>query len=254
LCSVFFGSFVFYKGGLRIRADQSDADIKLLVNQANSGDFTYEHTTLKSFINKVVVTYVDPSSYYIERTVTAENQSGIDKYGEKVAAVFGFGITNEEQALRYANWVLQSEIKNSLTVSYKGGWDHYRLVPGDIVQFEDSNERGSRLAGRCSISGGDVTFDSDCVVTAGDEFSITEDDGTIHQSTIASVTDNSNVVLTTAPSGTVVNNSTFIIGDQNIGQQLFRVVKVDETTDGVFNTTLQLYDADKYNLITATRS
>ena len=251
LCSVFFGSFVFYKGGLRIRADKQDSVIKLLVNQANSGDFTYEHATLKSFINKVVVTYVDPNSFYIEKTVTVENQNGITKYGEKSAAVFGFGITSETQALRYANWVLQSEIENSLTVSYKGGWDHYNLVPGDIVQFEDSNERGSRLAGRCTVSGTSVAFDSDCIVVAGDAFSVIEDDGVVHETTIATVTNASNVVLNAAPSGTVVNNSTFIIGDQTIGKQLFRVVKVDETSDGVFNTTLQLYNDDKYNLITA---
>ena len=251
LCSVFFGSFVFYKGGLRIKADKEDTDIKLLVNQSNAGDFTYEHATLKSFINKVVVTYVDPDSFYIERTVTVENSHGISKYGEKSAAVFGFGITSEEQALRYANWVLYSEIENALTVSYKGGWDHYNLVPGELVQFEDSNERGSRLAGRCTVSGSNVTFDSDCVAVSGDAFSVIEDDGTVHETTIASVTDGSNIVLNAAPSGTVVPNSTFIIGDQSIGKQLFRVVKVDETSDGVFNTTLQLYNADKYSKITA---
>ena len=251
LCSVFFGSFVFYKGGLRIKADKQNSVISLLVNQANAGDFTYEHATLKSFINKVVVTYVDPNSFYIERTVTVENQHGIEKYGEKAAAVFGFGITSESQALRYANWVLQSEIENSLTVSYQGGWDHYNLVPGELVQFEDSNERGSRLAGRCTAAGSTITLDGDCVASVGDTFSITKADGTVHTTTVNSVTDGSNITISSSP-GTVADGSTFIIGDQNIGKQLFRVVKVDETTDGVFNTTLQLYNDDKYNLIIAT--
>lgn len=251
LCSVFFGSYTFYKGGLRIRADKLETTPNLLVNQTNAGDFIYQHTTLKSFVNKVEVTYVDPNSFYIERTVTAENTFGIDKYGEKLLQVFGFGITNKEQALRYANWILQSEQKNGLTVSYTGAWDHYRLVPGDIVQFEDSNERGYRLGGRVtSESGTTVTLDGITTSVAGDTFTATLDDGSIFETTIATANPDS-LVLNDAPGSTILGG-VFIITPQGNNKQLYRVVKVDEASDGIFNTTLQLYSTDKYNNITAT--
>ena len=251
LCSVFFGAYVFYNGALRIRADRPDSQIKLLVNQANAGNFQYEHTTLKSFINKVEVTYLEPGSFYTQEVVKAENSLGIEKYGEKSVQLFGFGITNKEQALRYANWVLNTEIQNSLIVSYTGGWDHYRLVPGDIVQFEDSNERGIRLAGRLkSLSGTTLVTDGAVEVSSGNAISITQDDGSIFETTIASVTTPTQFELSASPSGNILPYSTFIASN-NLGKQLYRVVKVDENSDGNFNTTLQLYNLDKYNKIQA---
>ena len=246
LCSVFFGAFVFHKGGLRIKADKPDTNVTLLVNQANAGDFTYEHATLKSFVNRINVSYVDPNSYYIERSVTVENQFGIDKYGEKTVDLFGFGITDREQAIRYGNWVLESEKRNALVVNYVGGWDHYQLIPGELVQFEDSNERGYRLGGRiASITGTTVNFDGDTTAVAGDTISITGTDGSITDYTIDSVTDGDTVVLDIAPNGDEAGN-TFIITPQAENKQLYRVVKVDEARDGSFNTTLQLYSLDKY--------
>ena len=250
LCSVFFGSFVFHKGGLRIKADQPDTDVKLLVNQANAGDFVYEHTTLKSFINKVNVTYVDPNSYYVERTISVENSFGIDKYGEKSVDVFGFGITDREQAIRYGNWILQSEKRNTLLVNYVGGWDHYNLVPGELVQFEDSNDRLYRLAGRVSSnSGTTVNFDGAVTAVAGDTLSITQTDGSITEFVIDTVTDADTVEVTTFTTGDL-SGYTFIITPQAENKQLYRVVSVNETSDGSFNTTLQLYSTDKYNYIT----
>jgi len=256
LCSVFFGAYVFYNGGLRIRADRPDSDIQLLVTQSNAGKFTYEHTTLKSFVNKVEVTYLEPGSFYTQEVVKAENALGIDKYGEKAVQLFGFGITNKDQALRYANWVLNSETDNSLIVTYTGGWDHYRLLPGDIVQFEDSNERAKRFAGRIkSISGNVAKLDGPIDVQAGNLISITQEDGSIFETTVASVVSDKELTLGATPTKTVLPFSTFIIADAITGKQLYRVVKVEENTDGNFNTTLQLYNIDKYYKIQArTRS
>lgn len=253
LCSVFFGSYCWHKGGLRIRADRPDTEVKLLVNQSNADELVYEHTTLRSFYNKVEVIYVEPSSFYTQESVKVENTQGVEKYGEKAVSVVGFGITDSDQALRYANWMLQSEIENGLIVTYRAGWDHYRLVPGDIVQFEDSGDRGKRLAGRVrSAAGTNVVTDGPVEVLPGYGFSVTLEDGTIFATEIASVISPTNFTLVDSIIGTVLPFSTFITSDLNVGPQLFRVLKIDEISDGNYNTTLQLYSIDKYSKITAT--
>jgi hypothetical protein len=256
LCSVFFGSFCLHKGGLRILADRPDANIRLLVNQANADDFVYEHTTLRSFYNKVEVVYVEPSSFFTQESVKVENTLGIQKYGEKAMSVVGFGITNYKQALRYANWLIQTEVQNSLLVTYKGGWDHYRLVPGDIVQFEDSGDRGIRLAGRIkSLTGVTVVTDGAVNVVVGQKFSVTMQNGVIHVAEVTSVANSSQFTITQAPTITVLPYSTFILTDISTGPQLYRVLKIDETSDGNYNTTLQIYNIDKYNkIISSTRA
>ena len=256
LCSVFFGSFIFHNGGLRIRADKPDTSVKLLVCQANTDDLIYENTTLKSFANKVTVTYVEPANFYNETTVSVENDYGISKYGEKELTTFAFGVTNRNQALRYANWLLNSELYNSLIVTYTAGWDHYNLVPGDIVQFEDSTERLQRLAGRIrSISGTSVVLDQACVVSVGDSFSVMMDNGLVHETTVSGVTSPTQITIAAAPSNTVSEKNVFIIADQTVGKQYYRVVKVNETRTGIFNVTLQYYFTDKYTrIVSSTRS
>jgi predicted phage tail protein len=135
-------------------------------------------------------------------------------------------------------------------VSYIGGWDHYDLIPGDIVQFEDSLERGFRMAGRVtSATGTTLIADADVTAVVGDSVAITQSDGTIHETTVASVTSPTQIELTDTLTGTVLPNSTFIVADQTIGKQLFRVIKVEEGETGQFATILQRFSPDKYNKI-----
>lgn len=247
LCSVFNGSYVFYNGTLRISYDHPDTEIRLLVNQANTSGLVYEHSTLKSFINKVVATYVEPDKFYTEATVAVENSFGINKYGEKAISVFAFGCTSRDQAIRYASWVLNTELANSLIISYTAGWDHYNLVPGSIVEFSDSNEEGSRRGGRVKlVSGLNVTLDADTDFIQGDNISITMDNGEIHQALIATKTSATELILDTAPSNTASKNNTFIT---SVTRQLYKVVKINENSEGIYSATLQIYDVDKYNKI-----
>jgi hypothetical protein len=250
LCSVVHGGYVFYKGGLRIVWDKPDSSIKLLVSQSNTTGFNYAHSTLKNFANKVEVLYVEPGSFYNQESVSVESTRDVTRFGEKTIKVVGFGITDRNQALRYGSWLLNSEYTNALVVSYVGGWDHYRLTPGDIVMFEDSNERGKRLGGRVNnITGNTITVDGDTDIAVGMGISVTQLDGSIWDGTI---TGNAGVnQWTLSGSPTTGKNNTFIAYDNVVGKQLYRVVTIEEVEDGKFNTVLQKYSLDKYSKITA---
>lgn len=246
ICSVFYGAYTFYNGSLRIRADKPNEVPTMLACQASVDDIEYNHTSLNSFVNKVNVTYIEPANFYIKDVVTAENTLGIEKYGEKTADVVAFGTTSRDQARRYANWVLNTELSNSLTVSYTAGWDHYKVIPGDIIEFEDSNERGFRLAGRTrSVSGTTITLDGPVVANIGDVFSLVEADGSIFTSTVAVVDSPTQVTLDSPPLNSPNPGNVFVISGAL--KQLYSVVAIDEISDGVFSVTLQIYQNSKYD-------
>ena len=246
LSSVFFGAIVFHNGGIRIAYDHLESTPKLLVNQANAGGFDKSLTSSKNFINKVRLSYIEPANFYTEEIVIAENTAAIQVYGERVSDMVSFGCTDVNQAIRQATWMLNTEIENSVTISYSAGLDHYNLVPGDLVEFYDSNERNIRRAGRIiSQTGIYVVLDASIVAAIGDYFSLTLANGTIHQTTIAAIS-GVNVTLTAAPPTSASAYGTFIAAKLAQGRKYYKVIKVDETSNSKFNITLQLYSIDKY--------
>lgn len=247
ICSNFHGSYVF-SNGLRIRYDGPDTLVTKLVTQANANDFTYEHTTLKSLANRVNVTYQEPDALYNDQIISVENNFAVETYGEQELDVVAFGVTSELEARRYARWILETELDNSLFISYLGGWDHYDLVPGDIVQFEDSLERGVRRGGRIvSLDGAIVTLDSETDAAAGDTISLTNSDGTIIEREILSV---DGVEITIDPTDVdALPTSVFIVRKSGTPRQLFKLIKIEEQELGQFATVLQRFSPDKYNRI-----
>ena len=246
LCSVFMGSVVFHNGGIRVAFDRLDTTTKLLVNQASAGNFDKTLSSSKNFVNKVRLSYIEPANFYTEEVVIAEDTIAIANYGERVADMISFGCTDVNQAMRYAEWILNTEIENSITISYSAGLDHYNLIPGELVEFYDSNERGIRRAGRIvSQTGVYVVLDAPISSTISDYFSITKADGSIHQTTIAAIS-GVNVTLTAAPSSACNANATFIAANISQGRRYYKVIKIDETSNSKFNVTLQLYSTDKY--------
>lgn len=247
LCSVFLGGYLFPHGGLRITIDKPDADIKFLVTQANAGGFEKILTTTKNFVNKVKLTYIEPSSFYTQEVVVAEDDTAIDLWGERSISTVAFGCTNATQAKNYAAWILKSEIENSVNISYNAGFDHYALIGGDIVEFYDSNQRrAERRSGRIkSNTGNAVVLDAPIVAVVGDYFSLTLSNGTVFQTTIATIS-GVNVTLTDTPPIAALNWATFIAASQTTGRKLYKVIKHDEVSTAQFAITLQLYNPDKY--------
>jgi predicted phage tail protein len=191
------------------------------------------------------LTYIEPSTYYTESVVVAEVDNAIQTYGERAVDLVAFGCTDSDQATRYATWILNSELENTIVVSYTGGADHFRLIPGDIVEYYDSGERGVRRSGRIvSQTGANVVLDAPIQAVIGDFFSLTLGDGTVHQSTITAIS-GVNVTMAAAPLSNAIPWAVFIASPA-IGRKLYKVIKVDETSIGRYATTLQLYKIDKY--------
>jgi predicted phage tail protein len=189
---------------------------------------------------------VEPSNFYTTSIVVAEDSVSMTTYGEKAVDVIAFGCTNASQATRYAKWILDSESKNKTVITYTGGLDHYNLLPGQIVEFHDSNEHRDRRGGRIvSQSGTAVVLDAASNAVAGDYFSLTLSDGTVHQTTISTIS-GVNVVLVAAPAVSALAYATWIAMPLAFGHRLYKVIKIDEKSNSQFNVTIQLFDTNKF--------
>jgi predicted phage tail protein len=157
-----------------------------------------------------------------------------------------FGCTDQSQAIRQANWYLLTEKYNSVTISYRAYEDHFDLVPGDIVEFEDSGERfNQRFSGRVlSRSGAVLTLDGAIDAAAGDGFSVTLADGSVFTGTISTI---SGVTVTlNADPGTIADMAVFIAAPAAQGRQLYRVIAIDETSTSEYSVTIQSYKTEKF--------
>lgn len=250
LCSVFLGGYSFWNGGIRLTADAPDTNVALLVNQENCGNIVENLTSVGTFVNKVMLTYVEPNNFYNNEVVVAENQAAIKEWGEKLSNVTAFGCTDSDQAIRLANWILNSQQQNADTKTYAAGLDHYNLVPGQLIQYENPLERGVRYSGRVkSVSGTAVVLDAPIDNIVGDAFAITNNDGTIFNTTIAALSGTS-LTMAAASSGTIDPWATFIASDSVIGKRLYKVVKVDETSLGQYSVTIQFFSPSKFTVST----
>ena len=246
ITSNFRGMYCWHNGGLRIRADKETTAVKLLVTQANTQNFDYAVVSSSNFMNKVNVTYVEPSNFYKEEVVQAKLLTGNTSLGEITRDYVYFGCTDASQAIRQANWYLLTEKYNSVVVSYKANDDHFNLVPGDIVEFEDSTQRfGQRYSGRIiSGTGTTVVVDAPITSVAGDLFSVMQAGGTVFQTTIASKT-GTTITLAAAPASYAAN-AVFIAAPLSQGRQYYRCVSKEETNTAEYNITLQVYRTEKF--------
>ena len=264
LCSNFNGGYTFADGGLRITMDGEITDFSnaKIVNQASVGPagFKHTHNSLKSFVNKVNVGYVDPETFYQSTIVTVEDQQGIAIYGEKVQDIFAYACTSRAQAARYGNWVLESEKRNRDIVNYKAGWDHYDVKPGDIVYLEDSMINPERLGGRVidvTFTGGNtqIYFDAPVTIDVGvTQYSIRTVDApqTPKQGTLQPGPDATHIVITGVDlTGVVPIHSPYILQKDNAVPLQYRVVKISEENEVQYNVIAQIYDGGKYSAIYA---
>ena len=246
LCSVFLGGYYWDHGGLRLTYDHLVSGASFIVNQANGTNFAKDFSSASNFINKVKSTYIEPSNFYQESVVVAENDSAIDIYGERAIDDISFGITSVNQAKRRAKWILDSEFKNKTVINYVGGIDHYNLKVGDIVLFHDNMEgQTTKRAGRIlSHSGNQVTLDRvpDSIT---DPFNMTLSDGTVFTSNISSISGQT-ITLSSTPSVSALPYATWIMIRSDLPQLKYKVIKCLETDPGKYSVTLQRYSPDKY--------
>ena len=254
IADTFFAKFVYLNGNPRLVFDSNAfvwtyesythaPTIKKLVNQTNAADLIYQGGSIDNIFNVINVKFNNPVNYFRTEEVQYKNSASITKHGERETTIELTGCTSKQQALWHGAWMYETEAANSETVTYIAGWDHYDVLPGDLIHINDglrvdSTTVGGRVA---SVDGDTLTLDRDAGTGS---ISLVDSTGAIRTGTVSGTT------ATMSGGHTYVVGAVFNVHSGSLAAN-YRVIAIEESEDGIYAVTAQKHDPDKYTRIWA---
>jgi hypothetical protein len=236
------------------------ANIKKLVNQSSSAGIVYSGNSLDNVFNIVNVPWNDRGDLFKTKQAKMEVAQQSAEYPfdfDRETTVEFWGVGDERLAHFLAKNIFETEIVNSETVSYVAGWDHYDVLPNDLIMLNDTMRMDTQFVGGRVVSDngdGTVTLDRDC---GGGVIYVTDSHGNICTGEASGTT-----AQVSAGTGEVYNPETeqfetvtgyFVAGavwnmEANT-ENLYRVIAIEESEDGIYAVTAQKHDVDKYDRV-----
>lgn len=247
-------TFVYLNGNPRLIFDgNSFADggytptVKKLVNQTNASNLTYQSGSIDKLNNVINVKYANRDNFYRIEEVQYRNEASITLLGEREMTLPDlWGCSVKQQALWHGAWVYETEAVNSETVTYVAGWDHFDVLPGDLICLSDGlRVDNSVLGGRVTgVGSGTITLDRSCGSSV--KIAVMDTSGVVQYATGQSGT-------TVTISGTFQENAVWNVYTETLAEN-YRVIAIEETEGeegGIYAVTAQKHDPAKYSRVWA---
>jgi len=236
-------------------AQDSPKDASYLFNLANvtSEGFSYSGSGLKTRNTVISVSYFNMDSREIDYEVY-EDTASIAKLGVIIKQVKGFACTSRGQARRLAKAILFAEQNESEVVAFATSVDSGVVVrPGAVIDIADPVRSGVRRGGRVSAATTtQITVDdsasTDLPTTNNPKLSVVLPDGTVETKDVSSVS-GAVITVSEAFSQTPNVNTVWLLANDTVEAQKFRVITVEES-DGInYAITALSYVNAKYDFI-----
>jgi predicted phage tail protein len=245
---------IWAAGSIQLAQD-SPKDASYLFNLANvtSEGFSYSGSGLKTRNTVISVSYFNMDSREIDYEVY-EDTASIAKFGVIIKQVKGFACTSRGQARRLAKAILFAEQNESEIVAFATSIDSGVVVrPGAVIDIADPVRSGVRRGGRVTAATTtqitvDDTAATDLPTTNNPTLSVVLPNGTVETKTVQSI---SGAVITVASaySDTPNVNTVWLLQNDTVLAQKFRVITVEES-DGInYAITALSYVNAKYAFI-----
>jgi predicted phage tail protein len=246
---------IWSAGSISLKQD-SPASASYLFNLSNitSDGFTYSGSSLKQRHSVVSVSYFNMDTQDIDFEVV-EDANLISKIGTSIKQVKAFACTSRGQAARLGRAILFGEANETEVCSFTTSIDSGIVVrPSAIIEIADPLRSGLRRGGKISsvTSTTVVTVDdstnTDLPSTNNAKLSVVLPDGTVETKDIVSVS-GATITVASAFSQAPNVNANWLISDDTVQSQLFRVISVEEV-DGInYSITALSYVNEKYAFI-----
>ena len=246
---------IWSAGSISLKQD-SPASASYLFNLSNitSDGFTYSGSSLKQRHSVVSVSYFNMDTQDIDFEVV-EDTNLISKIGSSIKQVKAFACTSRGQAARLGRAILFGEANETEVCSFTTSIDSGIVVrPSAIIQVADPVRSGLRRGGKiASVTSTTVVTVDDSTNTSlpstnNAKLSVVLPDGTVETKEISSVS-GATITVASAFSQAPNVNANWIISDDTVETQLFRVITVEEV-DGInYSITALSYVNDKYAFI-----
>ena len=245
---------IWSAGSVTLTQD-SPTDASYLFNLSNVGEggFNYSGSSLKTRHSVVSVSYFNMDSKEIDFEVY-EDTDLISKIGVVIKQVKAFACTSRGQARRLAKAIVFSENNESEVVTFTTSIDSGVVVrPGAVIEIADPVRSGVRRGGRVNTATTtQITVDdsaaTDLPTTNSPTLSVILPDGTVETRSISSV---SGAVVTVSSAFSQIPNANtiWLIQDDTVDAQKFRVITVEEQEGLVYAITALSYVNEKYAFI-----
>ncbi len=244
-----------WSAGSILLAQDSPKDASYLFNLANVTEegFSYSGSGLKTRNTVISVSYFNMDSREIDYEVY-EDAASIAKFGVIIKQVKGFACTSRGQARRLAKAILFAEQNESEVVAFATSIDSGVVVrPGAVIEIADPVRSGLRRGGRVSAATTtQITVDdsaaTDLPTTNNPTLSVILPDGTVESKSVLSVS-GAVITVSSAFSQTPNANTVWLLQDDTVQAQKFRVITVEES-DGInYAITALSYVNEKYAFI-----
>ena len=244
---------IWSAGTIQLTQD-SPKDASYLFNLANVTEdgFSYSGSGLKTRNTVISVSYFNMDSQEVDFEVV-EDTAAIAKLGVIIKQVKAFACTSRGQAARLGRTLLFIEQNESEVCTFSTSIDSGVVVrPGAVIEIADPVRSGLRRGGRVSsATTTQITVDdsaaTDLPTTNNPTLSVILPDGTVETRAVSTV-NGAVVTVSSAFSQTPNVNTVWLLQDDTVQAQKFRVVTVEE--DGVnYGITALSYINEKYAFI-----
>jgi hypothetical protein len=178
IATVFRSMIYFFDGQVTPVQDAPSGPVYNFTKaNVKDGQFTYESTGSKTRINQVIVTWINPEANYKAEPLIVEDRLNIAETGRIISqSAVAMGATSEGQAMRYGRWKLWTAANQREVATFSSALNSTFLIPGDIVNIQDSDRYSTRLGGRVSNTGSrtvsTVPLDSATTLVSGSTYEL----------------------------------------------------------------------------------
>ena len=246
---------IWTAGSISLKQD-SPASASYLFNLSNvtSEGFNYSGSSLKQRHSVVSVSYFNMDTQEIDFEVV-EDANAIAKFGSIIKQVKAFACTSRGQAARLGKAILFAEQNESEVVTFSTSIDSGVVVrPSAVIAIADPVRSGLRRGGKIAsvtsttVITVDNSANTDLPTANNPVLSVIMPDGTIESKNISSVS-GATITVASAFSQTPNVNANWIISNDTVESQLYRVITVEEV-DGInYAITALSYVNEKYAFI-----
>lgn len=260
MASVFRG-MAMWASGMVTFAQDAPSDPEYLFNNTNveAGQFSYQSNSRRERITAAFVYWIDPEQGYRRVAEYVEDRAAILRYGFNPSNVTAVGCANRAQAIEMGRWLIYGSCYEPDTVTFKTGIFAAFLKPGAIIQVQDEQRAGKRIAGRLREVPGAyaVTLDQEIALEAGVRYVLKlvypiNDTGGMKVFE-AEVTSPPGVHRTITHVGGFPSlpaaNMVFIVSSVNLEPQHYRVTSITEVEPGKYQFTATSHEPGKFDFV-----
>ena len=166
--------------------------------------------------------------------------------------VVAFGCTSRAMARRVGKWLIYTNNYQTDIVTFSTGLEGVVPLPGEVIKVSDVLRSQDRRGGRVkssTLSG--AVLDTPMVFLGGVTYTFSAIDaaGELVDRTFVHTGTTDTITFGTALSSALATNSIFIIADDNIEPQLFKIVSVTEKGGNIYDISALAYNESKYAFV-----